>query len=98
MSLEVSLGSRYLGDGRCGFRVWAPLAKKVEVHLISPQDLVTPLQDTEGGYHHGLVEGVEPGALYLYRLDNEKERPDPASPPPSAQNTTMPTIRKSTER
>ncbi len=79
VSLELSLGSAYLGDGRCGFRVWAPLAKKVEVHLISPRDWVAPLQNTEGGYHHGLVEGFEPGALYLYRLDNEKERPDPAS-------------------
>jgi len=79
VSLEFSLGSTYLGDRRCGFRVWAPLAKKVEVHLISPQDWVAPLQNTEGGYHHGLVEGFEPGALYLYRLDSEKERPDPAS-------------------
>jgi maltooligosyltrehalose trehalohydrolase len=79
VSLELSLGSTYLGDRRCRFRVWAPLAKKVEVHFSSPQDWVAPLQNTEGGYHHGLVEGFEPGALYLYWLDSEKERPDPAS-------------------
>jgi maltooligosyltrehalose trehalohydrolase len=32
-----------------------------------------------GGYYHAVVEGISAGALYRYRLDNEKERPDPAS-------------------
>jgi maltooligosyltrehalose trehalohydrolase len=31
------------------------------------------------GYHEAVVSQLEPGALYLYRLDGEKERPDPAS-------------------
>jgi maltooligosyltrehalose trehalohydrolase len=31
------------------------------------------------GYHHAVVDGVEPGNLYLYRLDEGRERPDPAS-------------------
>jgi maltooligosyltrehalose trehalohydrolase len=33
----------------------------------------------ERGYYHVLVDGVEPGNLYLYRLDEGGERPDPAS-------------------
>ena len=31
------------------------------------------------GYHEVLVDGVEPGTLYRYRLDGTLERPDPAS-------------------
>jgi maltooligosyltrehalose trehalohydrolase len=33
----------------------------------------------ERGYFDVVLEDVEPGALYLYRLDGERERPDPAS-------------------
>jgi maltooligosyltrehalose trehalohydrolase len=31
------------------------------------------------GYHHAILDGIEPGALYVYRLDGLIERPDPAS-------------------
>ena len=67
-----TLGATYLGDRRCRFRVWAPLAKSVEVNLIS-------LQRGEDGYFEGIVEGIEPGARYAYRLDGGDPRPDPAS-------------------
>jgi maltooligosyltrehalose trehalohydrolase len=73
------IGACYLGDGRCRFRVWAPLAQTVEVHVVSPQDRLAPLTPQPRGYHEGIVEGLEPGALYFYRLDGERDRPDPAS-------------------
>ena len=79
MTTELSLGAIYLGEGRCQFCVWAPLAKKVEVHVSHPQDRMLPLQSSERGYHHGILEGIRPGTLYRYRLDGERERPDPAS-------------------
>jgi 1,4-alpha-glucan branching enzyme len=31
-----ALGAVPLGDGRCRFRVWAPLAETVHVHLLIP--------------------------------------------------------------
>ena len=46
--------------------------------LSSPQDFLAPLQE-EGGYHQAVLEGVGPGSLYFFRLEGEKERPDPAS-------------------
>ncbi len=79
MSSAISLGATYLGNGQCRFIVWAPLAQKVEVHLMVPEDQFLPLERDGRGYHQAVVEGVEPGSLYLYRLDGEKERPDPAS-------------------
>jgi maltooligosyltrehalose trehalohydrolase len=50
----------------------------VEVRLLSPQERVADLEEKDG-YHQATLEGVEPGSLYLYRLDDRIERPDPAS-------------------
>ena len=79
MNKESRLGATYLGNGRCQFIVWAPVIQKVEVHIVSPKELIVPLARGAQGYHQAIVEGVETGCLYFYRLDSEKERPDPAS-------------------
>jgi maltooligosyltrehalose trehalohydrolase len=76
---EKKLGADYLGGGRCCFTVWAPFINKVEVRIVSPRESIVELERDEQGYHQGIIEEVEPGTLYLYRLDGEKERPDPAS-------------------
>jgi maltooligosyltrehalose trehalohydrolase len=78
-SPEISLGATYLRNGCCQFLVWAPLAQKVEVHIVAPQQRTQTLQPEAQGYHGAVLEGVEPGSLYLYRLDGQKECPDPAS-------------------
>lgn len=77
--MGAALGAAYLGEQRTEFLVWAPLADSVEVRLVGPRDRRVPMQARNGGYYYALVEGVEPGALYLYRLNDAKERPDPAS-------------------
>ena len=79
MISKISLGATYLGGGQCNFRVWAPSAQHVEVQVLSPSGRVVPLQNEQRGYHQALVERIEPGTLYRYRLDGQKERPDPAS-------------------
>lgn len=79
MNKESHLSATYLGNGRCQFTVWAPIIQKVEVHIVSPKELIVPLVRDAQGYHQAILEGVEPGCLYFYRLDSEKERPDPAS-------------------
>jgi maltooligosyltrehalose trehalohydrolase len=48
------------------------------VHLLSPRERAADLAEKDG-YHQATLEGVEPGSLYLYRLDGQLERPDPAS-------------------
>ena len=74
-----SLGASYLGEGRCAFVLWAPDAERVEVHLVAPADRVIPMEHGKRGYHHAIAGDIAPGALYLYRLDGDLERPDPAS-------------------
>jgi maltooligosyltrehalose trehalohydrolase len=75
---EITLGALYLGGGRCRFKVWAPHVRRLEVRFLSPKEWVSDLEEKEG-YHQATLEGVEPGSLYLYRLDGQLERPDPAS-------------------
>jgi len=79
MIMKSRLGAKYLGDSRCQFVVWAPFTQKVEVHIMAPQERILPLDRDAQGYHRAVVESVKPGSLYLYRLDGEEERPDPAS-------------------
>jgi maltooligosyltrehalose trehalohydrolase len=79
LNKHISLGANYLGGGRCRFRVWAPFVSKVELHLFPPREQIVLMDKDPRGYHEAVVTQLEPGALYRYRLDGEKERPDPAS-------------------
>jgi len=79
LSSDKNLGAHYLGEGQCRFTVWAPFVDKVEVRIVSPRESIVDLERDEQGYHQAVIEEVEPGTLYLYRLDGHKERPDPAS-------------------
>jgi maltooligosyltrehalose trehalohydrolase len=76
---QANLGATYLGDGRCRFLVWAPLARSVTVHAVKPVDRIFPLEQVERGYHTDIIEGIEPGSRYFYRLEEKIECPDPAS-------------------
>lgn len=76
---SVPLGAIPMADGRGCFRVWAPRAEKVEVRLVSPRERLLPLSRGKNGYFSGIFEDVAPGSLYFFRLDDAKERPDPAS-------------------
>ncbi|MGB9070318.1 MAG: malto-oligosyltrehalose trehalohydrolase [Candidatus Acidiferrales bacterium] len=73
------LGARILDGNACSFLVWAPHAARVEISIIDPQNRDILMRSVGGDYFHAVVEGVSAGALYRYRLDNDKERPDPAS-------------------
>jgi len=59
------------------FRVWAPKAQSLSVRIAGGQ-AVSLLPEGEG-YFAGRIEGVRPGARYLFRFPDGRERPDPAS-------------------
>lgn len=73
------LGATPLDDNSCTFLLWAPRASQVEVRVIEPRERTFVMQAMDRGYFRALAEGVSAGALYRYRLDKDKERPDPAS-------------------
>jgi len=51
----------------------------MEVRIVSPRERVIPLETEGNGYYSATTDTAEPGDRYFYRLDEEKERPDPAS-------------------
>ena len=75
----MKVGSQYLGDGVCEFILWSPLKEKAAVHLVSPQDKLLPMVKQEMGYWYVKADNIEPGTLYYYRLEDSRDRPDPAS-------------------
>ena len=77
--MGIGIGARYAGNGRCEFIVWSPQAYKVDLKLVSPEVRMIPLERDEWGYWRAKVEEISPGAQYLYQINNEEERPDPAS-------------------
>lgn len=79
MMSSAVIGSTYLRDQACRFRVWAPFVDRVEVHLLGPNERFVPLQAAAHGYHEAVVPSVPPASLYFYRLNGSTERPDPAS-------------------
>ena len=76
---DETLGGVLVGENACGFLVWAPRARSVEVRIVEPRERAVPMQGAGCGYFHAVVEGISAGALYRYRLNGENERPDPAS-------------------
>src|SRR6202167_1790929 len=76
---KENLGVQLLGEDACSFLVWAPHANRVDVCIGEPPARAIPMQAVGGGYFHIVAKGISSGAFYRYRLNNEKERPDPAS-------------------
>jgi maltooligosyltrehalose trehalohydrolase len=65
------------GPHGTSFRVWAPRASALEVKIVGGP---TARMHADGeGYHTATLEGVRPGARYVYRFPDGRERPDPAS-------------------
>src|SRR5436305_10892499 len=77
--LTPALGAVWLGNNRCRFRVWAPLSKTIHLHIVAPGDRIISMEPKSRGYHDSIVEGIEPGTRYLFRLATGEEVPDPAS-------------------
>jgi maltooligosyltrehalose trehalohydrolase len=75
---EKQLGATYVPGAGVEFLVWAPNARSVRIH-VDGKDKYIRMEPLERGYHHALAEDLRPGTLYRYRLDDDRELPDPAS-------------------
>ncbi len=75
----LKLGANHLGGGTYGFLLWAPLHKHIRLRIVSPHEAVHEMSLRDHGYFEATVEGLEPGARYVYVLPDDREFPDPAS-------------------
>ena len=76
---SLDIGARPLGPYSVHFRVWAPRARNVAVRLVGRGEKTIPLEPRERGYFETTASGIPVGSRYVYVLDHEKARPDPAS-------------------
>ena len=75
----VKIGADYQPDGTCHFDVWAPAREEVTLKIVSPRERWISMERVDRGYWEAIVPDLSPDTQYLYRLDGDKERPDPAS-------------------
>ena len=77
---KLDIGASVVSKGVVRFRVWAPSVKSVSVRVASPhREKEIMLQRDQWGYFEGVAEHVRKGERYLYLLDDDIARPDPAS-------------------
>jgi maltooligosyltrehalose trehalohydrolase len=73
----MKIGAKY-SQKQTSFVLWAPHQQNPS--LVFPEyNQVLKMNKTENGYWHAVVKGIKPETKYLYRLDDQLERPDPAS-------------------
>jgi maltooligosyltrehalose trehalohydrolase len=77
---HLDFGANVIGDGHVRFRVWAPLARSVEVELYpSHGEIVRHAMSPEGDGVWSAEVDTQADALYRYRLDEHWGYPDPYS-------------------
>ncbi|MGI4750418.1 MAG: malto-oligosyltrehalose trehalohydrolase [Janthinobacterium lividum] len=79
---DLNLKKRTIGVNfnvdKAEIKLWAPLAKSVELLLIS-NNKKYPLKEALYGYWELETKALKPGDLYKFVLNGDKELPDPAS-------------------
>ncbi|MDP9132317.1 MAG: malto-oligosyltrehalose trehalohydrolase [Nitrospirota bacterium] len=78
-SYALDIGATFIQGKGVHFKVWAPYAGEVAVHISAPRDIIVPLQPCGSGYFEGHFEEGAADLRYMYVLDGTKTRPDPAS-------------------
>lgn len=76
---RLPIGAEYQRGEGTHFRVWAPVARRVEVVFDDAALAAVPLRGEEGGYFSGFAAAAQPGTRYRFRLDGGDAFPDPAS-------------------
>lgn len=76
---DAPLGATRLRSGEWQFVLWAPKAQHVSIHVLGANDRLVDMESVDRGYHFAVIDAAEPGTRYLYRLDDSRELPDPAS-------------------
>ncbi|HEY1870667.1 MAG TPA: alpha-amylase family glycosyl hydrolase, partial [Chitinophagaceae bacterium] len=73
----MNIGSTY-SPGNTKFIVWAPLKKRMILHIVYPFEKKIEMQKDDSGYFHAETK-TENGSRYFFMPEEEKDLPDPAS-------------------
>jgi maltooligosyltrehalose trehalohydrolase len=77
---DMPFGAECLPNGGVRFRLWAPAANEVTVHLANAYDSTSiPLGRHDSGWFELITDAAGAGTKYQFKIDNGLEVPDPAS-------------------
>jgi maltooligosyltrehalose trehalohydrolase len=76
---QTRVGANRLPDGSWEFLLWAPQARAVSLHFLRGSGELLAMEPLAEGYHRATIKNLEPCSEYFYRLDAERDLPDPAS-------------------
>lgn len=72
-------GPVFLSKSKVLFSIWAPYAKSMTLHIVSPRRQKLPMDKNQWGYFTKEAENVQAGCRYFYIPDEKTDLPDPAS-------------------
>ncbi len=75
----MQIGVNCLDNRRYEFVVWAPLQGQVSLKVVLPCKKTIPMEKNSLGYWKTTISDLTPNISYYYRLDDKRDRPDPAS-------------------
>jgi malto-oligosyltrehalose trehalohydrolase len=75
---SMRFGAELMPDGQIRFRLWAPTAKQVDVHLMV-EDRYLPMVGSTEGWFELITSQAVPGSRYKFQIERKTEVPDPAS-------------------
>lgn len=77
---RMPFGAEIQANGRVRFRLWAPAAEEVILHIGDPlRPRRIEMAKTRDGWHERVTADAGPGSLYRYQIDGGLLVPDPAS-------------------
>lgn len=77
--MHQKVGAWLQPDGTCRYTVWAPEAETVTLNISAPNQLEVAMHRQEFGYWMAVVKDTVAGTRYKFQLNENPERPDPAS-------------------
>jgi maltooligosyltrehalose trehalohydrolase len=77
--MKMEVGAIYKGEGKCEFTVWAPLKNKLNVEIVSGNVRSLPMAKDEYGYWKVIGNDISKDDRYVYNIEDNLKRPDPAS-------------------
>jgi maltooligosyltrehalose trehalohydrolase len=75
----MRIGACNNSTGAYEFTVWAPFVKGVDLKIVSPREKIVPMEKDALGYWRTVVDDISGEMSYVYRLEADRDRPDPAS-------------------
>ncbi len=72
-------GPVFVDKNTCNFRIWAPFASSIDLHIVYPKEKIIPMKEIEENWFEITLDQLKPGAQYFLRKNSGQNRPDPAS-------------------